>query len=69
MCEKKMNTEEEFFIKDQFQNFYLEALDYQRQWLIEKNKSVELLNEEIIRENIRRIDLEEERLRMSIKKH
>lgn len=67
MCEKKMNIEEEFFITDQYQDIYLEALDYQRQWLIEKNKSVELLNEEIVRENIRRLDLEEERLRMRIK--
>lgn len=63
MCESKMTIEEKFFMKDQYKNIYLEALDYQRQWLIEKNKSDELLNEEIVRKNIRRIDLEEERLR------
>ncbi len=67
MCEKKMNIDEEFFIQDQYQAFYLEALEYQRHWLIEKNKTEKLLSEEIIQENIRRIDLEEERLRMRIK--
>jgi CPA1 family monovalent cation:H+ antiporter len=63
MCEKKMSIEENLFMKDQYKNIYLEALDYQRQWLIEKNNADELLNEEVIRKNIRRIDLEEERLR------
>ncbi|MEP6928403.1 MAG: cation:proton antiporter, partial [Flavobacterium sp.] len=42
---------------------YLEILSEQRTWLINRNKADASLNEEIIRKQLRYLDLEEERLR------
>jgi CPA1 family monovalent cation:H+ antiporter len=41
---------------------YLDILNQQRQWLLNKNKAKELLDEDIIRKHLRYLDMEEERL-------
>lgn len=42
---------------------YLDLLDQQRQWLIQKNKDEKMLDEGIIRKHMRLLDLEEEKLK------
>jgi Na+/H+ antiporter len=42
---------------------YLDVLDKQRQWLLNKNRTEKMLDETIIRKHLLRIDLEEEKLR------
>lgn len=64
MWEQKMYLEEKLFMKEQYRAAYLDVLDQQRQWLLEKNRAHELLDETIIRKYLKRIDLEEERLQM-----
>lgn len=41
---------------------YLDILNQQRQWLIQKNKEEKTLNEEIIRKHLKYLDMEEEKL-------
>jgi CPA1 family monovalent cation:H+ antiporter len=43
-------------------NIYLDILNHQRQWLIDKNKD-QMIDEEIIRKHLMELDLEEERMR------
>lgn len=42
---------------------YLDVLDLQRQWLFDKNKSEEMLDEDIIRKHLKYLDIEEEKLK------
>jgi CPA1 family monovalent cation:H+ antiporter len=42
---------------------YLQILDQQREWLLEKNKMEQSLDEDIIRKHLSHLDLEEEKLR------
>ncbi|MBE7176966.1 MAG: Na+/H+ antiporter [Mucilaginibacter polytrichastri] len=42
---------------------YIDILNMQRQWLLEKNKSKLTLNEEIVRKHLQQLDLEEEKMR------
>ncbi|RYG42213.1 MAG: Na+/H+ antiporter, partial [Chitinophagaceae bacterium] len=42
---------------------YKEILDVQRQWLLDKNNSNLLLDEELVRHHLHRIDLEEEKMK------
>jgi len=42
---------------------YLDILDAQRKWLLEKNRSEGLLNEDLIRKQLTYLDLEEEKMR------
>jgi predicted ArsR family transcriptional regulator len=42
---------------------FLELLEHQRQYLVELNKDLKI-DEELIREHLYQIDLEEERLKM-----
>lgn len=42
---------------------HFEILEHQRQWLIDKNKSEDKIDEEIFRKFIRQLDLEEEQIR------
>lgn len=42
---------------------YIEILEHQRQWLIKKNAEKLLLDEEIVRHHLTRLDLEEEKLK------
>lgn len=44
---------------------YRNVLEHQRQWLLKKNRSHELLNEDIIRMHLRELDFDEERLELS----
>lgn len=41
---------------------YLDILNQQRKWLIQKNNEEKMLNEEIIRKHLRYLDIEEEKL-------
>jgi Na+/H+ antiporter len=50
---------------DEVKVIYSEILKVQRDWLIEKNKSHELLNEDIIRKHLHRLDVEEVKMRLS----
>jgi Na+/H+ antiporter len=43
---------------------YRDILNGQRQWLIQKNRNYELLDEVIIRKHLHRLDMEEEKLRL-----
>jgi Na+/H+ antiporter len=42
---------------------YLEILNHQREWLLNKNKADQMIDEEVIRKHLQELDLEEERLR------
>ncbi|MES2616906.1 MAG: Na+/H+ antiporter [Bacteroidota bacterium] len=42
---------------------YSEILNRQRQWLLDKNRSEQALNEDVIRKHLRLLDIEEEKLR------
>jgi len=42
---------------------YLDLLNHQRQWLLNKNREEESLDEDIIRKHLKYLDLEEEKLR------
>jgi hypothetical protein len=43
-------------------NIYLDILNHQREWLINKNKD-QMIDEEVIRKHLMELDLEEERMR------
>lgn len=51
-------------ITEEIKGIYRIILNNQRQWLIQKNKTYELLDEAIIRKHLHRIDMEEEKLRL-----
>ncbi len=42
---------------------YLDILNQQRQWLLNKNKAEKTLDEDIIRKHMQHLDLEEEKLK------
>lgn len=50
-------------IAGEFRKVYSDILDKQRQWLLNKNREDQALDEEVIRKHLWRIDLEEEKLR------
>lgn len=50
-------------ISGQSKEIYFEALEEQRKWLREENKNNPAIDEEIVRQYLLRLDLEEERLR------
>lgn len=58
---KQMTTD--ITMADECKVVYIEILSEQRAWLINRNKEEATLNEEIIRNQLRYLDLEEERLR------
>ena len=47
---------------EEFKLVYLDILNQQRQWLIQKNNEEKTLDEEIIRKHLRYLDMEEEKL-------
>jgi len=51
---------------EEYKKIYVDILDAQRYWLINKNREELLLDEEIIRKHLRLLDLQEERLNMKI---
>lgn len=48
----------------EIKSIYRDILNAQRDWLIAKNKTYEMLDEHIVRKHLHRIDMEEERLRL-----
>lgn len=50
-------------MNDECRRIYRDILNRQRQWLLEKNRERLTLNEEIIRQHLMQLDLEEEKLR------
>ena len=43
---------------------FLDVLNQQRQWLLDKNRNDHHIDEEVIRRHLQRIDLEEEKIRL-----
>ncbi|MCO4292272.1 Na+/H+ antiporter [Solitalea sp. MAHUQ-68] len=58
-----LKADETVTISEEVKTIYMNILDKQRQLLIQKNKSEERIDEEIIRRFLHHIDLEEEKLR------
>lgn len=50
-------------ITKEFSSIYKNVIDKQRQWLLRKNSDEKLLDEDIIRRHLLRLDLEEERMK------
>lgn len=61
--EAKMNDDKNSLMDDKLKAIYLKMLESQRQYLVEQNKDIHI-DEEIIRTQLYKIDLEEEKLRM-----
>jgi CPA1 family monovalent cation:H+ antiporter len=61
--EEKMNDDKNGLMNDQIRRIYLQMLESQRQYLVQQNKDIHI-DEEIIRTQLYKIDLEEEKLRM-----
>lgn len=60
--EGKSNGSTEQAISGDIKLVYLELLDKQRQWLIQKNNLPHQFDEDIIRKHLRLIDIEEEKI-------
>jgi len=56
-------SENDTRMPEESKRVYRHLLNMQRKWLLSKNKTEQTLNEEIIREHLVRLDLEEEKLR------
>ena len=61
--EEKMNNDNNSLMNDKMKIIYLQMLESQRQYLVQQNKDIHI-DEEIIRTQLYKIDLEEEKLRM-----
>ncbi len=57
------NNADDVLMADEPKEVYRKLLSLQRQWLIEKNKSDQSIDEEVIRRHLMYLDLEEEKLR------
>ncbi|CEJ70446.1 Sodium, potassium, lithium and rubidium/H(+) antiporter [Chryseobacterium oranimense G311] len=62
--EKQLSSSEIIINFTEYRNIYIDILETQRIWLINKNREELLLDEEIIRKHLRLLDLQEERLNM-----
>ena len=60
--ERRANSSEIILNFDEFKDIYHDILETQRQWLIAKNREELLLNEDLVKKHLRRLDLEEERI-------
>jgi Na+/H+ antiporter len=58
------NLGDEAKMTEEIKAIYRHILEGQREWLIQKNKSYELLDENIIRKHLHRLDMEEEKMRL-----
>jgi len=56
-----VNTDDNILMSDETKIIYLNLLEHQRNWLLDKNQE-EILDEEIIRRHLLYLDLEEEKL-------
>lgn len=54
---------DEMIMAEDSKTIYLDILNRQRQWLLNKNKAEQMLDEDIIRKHLQLLDLEEEKLR------
>ncbi len=63
LWEERTKTAEDIWMNEKTKTIFAEMLESQRQYLVELNKDPKI-NEEIIREQLYQIDLEEERLRI-----
>ncbi|WP_234110053.1 Na+/H+ antiporter [Chryseobacterium sp. R2A-55] len=62
--ENRVNSSEIIFNYDEYRDINTAILEEQRKWLIAKNRSELLLDEEIIRRHLRLLDLQEEKLNL-----
>ncbi len=62
--ENQLSSSEIILNYAEYRNIYIDILETQRTWLINKNREEILLDEEIIRKHIRLLDLQEEKLSM-----
>ena len=60
--EDKSRSTDQIVLAEEARTIYLDVLDQQRKWLLNKNSEEATLNEEIIRKHLKYLDLEEERL-------
>ncbi len=62
--ENRVNSSEVIIDFPHYREIYLDIIESQRNWLIDKNRQELLLDEEIIRKHLRMLDLKEGKLRM-----
>jgi len=60
--EHKSAMADDIHMAEECKVIYLDILNQQRQWLLDKNKNEKTLNEEIIRKHLLQLDLEQEKL-------
>lgn len=60
--ENKVRLNDETALPEETKIVYLDLLNQQRQWLLNKNSAEETLNEDIVRKHLKYLDLEEEKL-------
>lgn len=60
--EQNATVTDDEFMAAECKLVYLDILNQQRQWLLQKNNDEQTLNEEIIRKHLRYLDMEEEKL-------
>lgn len=63
MWEDHTDLADNVLMAEESKMVYLDILKQQRKWLLNKNKTYELLDEEIIRKHLQHVDLEEEKLK------
>jgi Na+/H+ antiporter len=61
--EHKKQTAGDDQMAKECRSVYLDILNHQRNWLLEKNKAEKTLNEDLVRKHLAHLDLEEENLR------
>lgn len=59
---RQLSGDEAFTLSEPVKDLYRHILDQQRQWLVDKNRSVMTLDEDIVRKHLYYLDHEEERL-------
>jgi monovalent cation/hydrogen antiporter len=62
---EKSRESSDAIIPEEAKAIYLDLLNKQRQWLLEKNHADKTIDEEVIRKHLWQIDLEEEKIRYS----
>jgi len=60
--ERRSDVDDEGDLAARVKVIYLDLIDEQRKWLIQKNREEADINEEVIRKHLKRLDLEEEKL-------
>jgi len=60
----KNQSADDLMLVGECQTIYLDILDQQRKWLLNKNKTDGSIDDELIRKHLKRIDIEEEKLQL-----